>query len=396
MRWSLVFAAAGILLITTGARQSLGLFIAPMNVDTGVSLVAISFALAIGQFTWGAVQPLFGALAGRHGSSIVLIGGLLLLTGGLAAAAFARSEGSLIATLGVLSAAGAGAASFAILIGAVAGRLPVERRSFAAGVINAGASLGQFVYAPIAQALIGVGGWAFALLALAASTLLALPLVGALRGGAAPSAAASAAGPDLRTQLGFACRDRSYVLLHLSFFTCGLHIAFLVTHLPGEVSLCGLPADVSARAIALIGLFNIAGSLAAGALGNRMPMKYLLAAMYASRALIIAVYLVAPRTPTTFYLFSALLGLSWLATVPPTAGLVGKLFGGRHLATLFGLTFLSHQVGAFFGAWLGGVALAAAGDYRWMWYADIVLASGAALACLPIREPGYEARAAAR
>ncbi|MBX9609923.1 MAG: MFS transporter, partial [Gammaproteobacteria bacterium] len=202
--------------------------------------------------------------------------------------------------------------------------------------------------------------------------------------------------PGLRAQLAAACRDRSYVLLHLSFFTCGLHIAFLVTHLPGEVSLCGLPAEVSARSIALIGLFNIAGSLAAGALGNRMPMKYLLGAMYASRALIIAVYLVAPRTQTTFYVFSALLGLSWLATVPPTAGLVGKLFGTRHLATLFGLTFLSHQVGAFFGAWLGGVALAAAGDYRWMWYADIVLATLAALACLPIREPGYEARTAVR
>ena len=394
MRWSLVFAAAGILLITTGARQSLGLFIAPLHADTGVSLVAISFALAIGQFTWGAVQPLFGALAGRHGSTRVVVGGLLLLTGGLATAAFARSEAMLVATLGVLSAAGAGAASFAILIGAVAGRLPAARRSFAAGVINAGASLGQFVFAPIAQALIALGGWAFALLALAASTLLALPLVGALRGGSEASATAPVTGTDLRSQLVLACRDRSYVLLHVSFLTCGLHIAFLVTHLPGEVSLCGLPADVSARSIALIGLFNIAGSLAAGALGNRMPMKYLLAAMYASRALVIAVYLVAPRTPVTYYVFSALLGLSWLATVPPTAGLVGKLFGTQHLATLFGLTLLSHQVGAFFGAWLGGVALAAAGDYRWMWYADIALATLAAIACLPIREPGYARRAA--
>ncbi|MBX9606348.1 MAG: MFS transporter, partial [Gammaproteobacteria bacterium] len=198
MRWSLVFAAAGILLITTGTRQSLGLFIAPLNIDTGVSLVAISFALAVGQLAWGAVQPLFGALAGRHGSRVVLTCGLLLMTGGLAAAAFARSEAALIATLGVLSATGAGAASFAILIGAVAGRLPAERRSFAAGVINAGASLGQFVFAPIAQALIGFGGWAFALLALAASTLLALPLVGALRGGGEPATAAPAASPGLR------------------------------------------------------------------------------------------------------------------------------------------------------------------------------------------------------
>lgn len=395
MRWSLVLAAAGILLITTGVRQSLGLFIAPLHADTGVTIVAISFALAVGQFTWGAVQPLFGAVADRHGTTIVLSGGLLLLATGLATAPLARSEGALIATLGVLSAAGAGAASFAILIGAVAGRLPAEKRSFAAGVINAGASLGQFVFAPLAQAFIALGGWAFALLALAASTLLALPLVASLRGGARPSGGPADDGLSLRRQLAVACRDRSYLLLHASFFTCGLHIAFLVTHLPGEVALCGLPADVSARALALIGLFNVVGSLGAGALGNRMPMKYLLCAMYGSRALIIAGYLVMPRTPATYYLFSALLGLSWLATVPPTAGLVGKLFGVRHLATLFGLTLLSHQVGGFFGAWLGGLALAAAGNYQWMWQVDIVLATLAALACLPIREPREETRRAA-
>lgn len=253
MRWSLVLAAAGILLITTGVRQSLGLFIAPFNADTGVTVAAISFALAVGQFTWGAVQPFFGAAVDRHGTPVVVTGGVLLLAGGLAAAAFARSAGALIATLGLVSAAGAGAASFAILIGAVAGRLPPERRSFAAGVINAGASLGQFVFAPFAQALIGVGGWAFALLALAASTMLALPLVASLRGGSKPSSAPEGGGPSLRTQIATACRDRSYQLLHVSFFTCGLHIAFLVTHLPGEVALCGLPADVSARALALIG-----------------------------------------------------------------------------------------------------------------------------------------------
>ena len=394
--WLLMLCAAGILMITMGARQSLGLFMAPIQDSTGIGIVSISFALAVGQFVWGAVQPVFGAIADRHGSTPILILGTLLLGGGLALAPFAQSEWGLIVTLGVLSAAGAGAGSFSILIGATAARLPAEKRSFAAGFINAGGSLGQFVYAPLAQALIGAWGWVTAMFALAASSLLTLPLIAGLRGGkgAAPVAVPTD-GITLREQLRLALRDRSYLLLHASFFTCGVHIAFLVTHLPGEVALCGLPAGVSAASLALIGLFNIAGSLTAGALGSRYRMKYILAAMYASRAIAIALYLAAPRTPLTFYLFAAVLGFSWLATVPPTAGLVGKLFGTRYLGTLFGLTLLSHQTGAFFGAWLGGLSMAHFGDYNWMWIADLVLAVLAALSCLPIREAAPRAAPAA-
>ncbi|TFV95208.1 MFS transporter, partial [Oxalobacteraceae bacterium OM1] len=190
----------------------------------------------------------------------------------------------------------------------------------------------------------------------------------------------------LGAQLRTALRDRSYLFLHAGFFTCGFHIAFLVTHLPGEVALCNLPAGVSATSLALIGLFNIAGSLSAGALSARYRMKHLLALMYASRAVLIVVYLLAPKTAMTFYVFAAALGFTWLATVPPTAGLVGKLFGTRYMATLFGLTLLSHQIGGFFGAWLGGLSFARWGNYTWMWYADIVLALAAALINLPIRE----------
>lgn len=382
--WPLMLSAAAILMITMGARQSLGLYMAPINTDSGLGIVQISFALAVGQFVWGAVQPLFGAIADRHGSAPVLVLGALLLAGGLALTPFADTPAALVATLGVLSAAGAGAGSFSILIGATAAQLPPERRSFASGFINAGGSFGQFVYAPLSQALIAAYGWVVALYTLAASSLLTLPLIAGLRGKPLPAPAAGEHG--LGAQLRAALRNRSYLLLHASFFTCGLHIAFLVTHLPGEVALCGLPAKVSATALALIGLFNIAGSLTAGALGNRYRMKWILAAMYASRALLIALYLAAPRTPLTFYLFAAGLGFSWLATVPPTAGLVGKLFGTRYLGTLFGLTLLSHQTGAFFGAWLGGLALVRFGDYSWMWYADLALALLAALSCAPIRE----------
>ncbi|MET1163137.1 MAG: MFS transporter, partial [Pseudoxanthomonas sp.] len=190
----------------------------------------------------------------------------------------------------------------------------------------------------------------------------------------------------LREQLRIALRDRSYWMLHLGFFTCGFHIAFLVTHLPGEIALCGLKPGVAGASIALIGLFNVLGSLAAGALGQRYRMKSILAAMYASRAVMIVIYLLSPPTPMTFYIFAAALGFTWLATVPPTAGLIGILFGPRYLCKLFGLTLLSHQIGGFFGAWLGGVAMENLGDYTWMWYADIALALVAAVANLPIRE----------
>lgn len=393
MHWGLLLAAAGMLMITMGARQTTGLFVAPIHQDTGIGIATISLALAIGQFTWGAVQPVFGAIADKRGSTGVLVLGGLLLALGLALTPHLTSPWGLMFTLGILTAAGAGAGSFSILIGATAQQLAPEKRSFAAGFINAGGSLGQFVFAPLVQAVIAFAGWASAMYTLAVASLLAIPLAFPLRRKATPSATAATAIVDitLKQQIAVALRDRSYWMLHLGFFTCGVHIAFLVTHLPGEIALCGLSPSVSAISIALIGLFNVAGSLVAGALGQRVRMKWILAAMYASRAVMIALYLMAPPTPLTFYVFAAALGFTWLATVPPTAGLVGKLFGPRYLGTLFGLTLLSHQVGGFFGAWLGGLALERFGDYTWMWYADMVLALIAAVANLPIRETSPKA-----
>ena len=393
----LVLTAALILMLTMGVRQTTGLFVAPIHLDTGVGIASISLALAVGQFVWGAVQPVFGAIADRHGPERVVVAGGLLLAAGLSLAPFLRGEWGLMFTLGLLTAAGAGAGSFSILIGAVSARLPAQRRSSAAGLINAGGSLGQFVFAPLLQLAIGAAGWTMAMFGLAATSLLTLPLARRLRRapGEAPAHAPGMEDRGLRHQIGIALRDRSYWLLHLGFFTCGLHVAFLVTHLPGEVALCGLPASVSAVSIALIGLFNIAGSLVAGKLGERFRMKWILAAMYASRAVLIALFLLAPASAWTFYLFAAGLGFTWLATVPPTAGLVGKLFGPRYLGTLFGLTLLSHQLGGFFGAWLGGVALEKSGSYAWMWYADMGLALVAAVANLPIRERAPQAVAAA-
>jgi predicted MFS family arabinose efflux permease len=224
--------------------------------------------------------------------------------------------------------------------------------------------------------------------ATAFAALLTIPLALPLARSASPNVALAAAAKPitLSEQLRIALRNPSYLCLHAGFFTCGFHVAFLVTHLPSDLQLCGLTAAVAANSLALIGLFNVAGSLAAGWLGQRYRMKHLLASIYGSRAVIVAIYVVMPKTALNVYLFAGALGFTWLATVPPTSGLVGKLFGTRYLATLFGLTLLTHQIGGFLGAWLGGVALAQTGSYDWIWYVDIALALVAAAANLPIRE----------
>lgn len=395
--WSLLLPAALLLMVTMGIRQSMGLFVSPLNTSTGLGIVAISFALAVGQLVWGIAQPVFGALADRHGAGRVLVLGAVLSAIGIALAPWMPTQWGLVFTLGLLASAGAGAGAFSILIGSVSQQLPAERRSFAAGFINAGGSFGQFLFAPLVQACISAFGWMAALYSLALASLASMPLARPLRRHP-PAAGATAATPDaspspgmkaplgMKAQLRAAFGDRSYLLIHLSFFTCGLHVAFLMTHMPGEVALCGLSPQVSANALALIGLANIAGSLAAGTLGQYFRAKHLLFYFYLSRAVLIIAYLLAPKTALTVYLFAAGLGFTFLATVPPTAGLVGKLFGTRYLATLFGMTLLSHQIGGFLGAWLGGVTVVYTGSYAWMWYADAGLALLAALCNLPIRE----------
>ena len=396
--WAVTLSAAGILLVTMGARQSLGLFLAPLDASTGLGIASISLAMAVGQFMWGAVQPIAGALADRYGPRRVLQGGLVLLALGSATTPLMTNTWGLVVSLGLLSAIGSGAGSFSVLIGAATTRLPVEARGAASGIINAGGSFGQFIFAPILQKLIQLAGWMGAMWALAAVTLLALPLVRVVSqplSHAQHAHHAAAAGPGLRRSVIDALGDRSYLLLHAGFFTCGFHIAFLVTHLPGEVGLCGLPPAVASWSLAIIGLANIFGSLYAGACVARHRSKYILFWMYASRAVMIALYLAAPRTDLTFYLFAAGLGFTWLATVPPTAAIVGKLFGVRYLGTLFGLTLLSHQIGGFLGAWLGGLSITRFGDYAWMWYADMLLAGLAALVNLPIREAPVQPQPAA-
>jgi len=378
--------ASSILMITMGSRQATGLYVGPLNTDTGLGIVTISLAMAIGQFIWGAAQPIAGAFADKYGPRPVLLCGVLTLVIGSALTPFVTSSWGLILTLGILTAIGAGACSFSVLLGAAAQRMPTESRGVASGIINAGGSFGQFVFAPIIGKLIQWVGWMGSMWAIAVVTLLAVPLLNKLTSNTHAPVKPSEQEGGLKKAVSDAMRNPSYLLLHLGFFTCGFHIAFLVTHLPTEVGLCGLSPTVASWSLALIGLANIVGSLVAGSCVNLYRSKYVLAVMYGSRAVLIALYLAAPKTEWTFYAFAVGLGLTWLATVPPTAALVGKLFGIRYLATLFGLTLLSHQIGGFLGAYLGGLVLEANKDYQWMWWADIALSAMAAVINLPIKE----------
>ncbi len=391
--WLLVLIAGVILLITSGIRLSLGLFVTPISIDTGLTIVELSFALAVTQLMWGVAQPIMGALADRFGAWWVLLAGTLLLTVGCLLVPYLVSKWGMVFTLGVLLAFGTGAGSFSVLMGQVANQIPASHQGTASGIINAGSSLGQFLFAPILQGLIMLPsvGWVGAMYFMAGVSLLCIPLAYFLTKNASPkykkiSMPSDKSEKTLGQMVAIAFQDRSYWLLHIGFFTCGFHIAFLVTHLPMEVTLTGLKSNVASWSLALIGLSNIVGSLFIGWCVGRYRSKYILFFMYFSRVVLIAIYLMMPQTEITFYIFAIALGLTWLATVPPTAATVGKLFGVRYLATLFGLTLLSHQVGGFLGAYVGGIVMSDYGNYQMMWYADMLLAFLAAVLSLPIRE----------
>jgi len=383
---TIVLCAAGLFAVTLGVRQSMALFLGTLNTQTGLGIAAISLAFAIGQLMWGITQPVAGAFADRYGSGRVMAIGLLAIAIGTASVPYATSLPMLIIAIGVLGAGGAGALGPSMLMGAVSRRIEPARRSMANGIVGAGGSFGQFTVVPLTQVLIGSFGWASALWGLALLSVLALPMVLALRSPSASPWPVAASSSTLGGAVTGALRDRNYLLLTAGFFVCGFHVAFIATHLPGVVASCGLPPEVGAWSLAIIGLFNMAGSFSIGWAMDRWRMKSLLSLIYAARAAAIFAFMLAPKTELTFLLFAAAIGFTYLSTVPATAGLVAKLHGARYMATLFGLTMLSHQVGGFLGAWLGGKAFEATGSYDWMWWADMALGIAAALVHLPIRE----------
>ena len=391
-----LLAAAGTFAVTMGARQSMGLFLNTLNTTTGLGLASISLAFAFGQLWWGLTQPFAGIVADRIGAGRVITLGVVLIAIGTALVPSMHTTPGLVFAIGVLAAGGAGMAGPSVLMAATTRLVPPEKRGIATGVVNAGGSFGQFLFAPLAQGITAMAGWVVALQSLAVVSLLALPAAWVLRGHSGHLGAGASAGrPEgTRAAVSRALRDPSYRLLAAGFFVCGFHVAFIATHLPGVVAACQLPPAIGAWALAVVGLFNIVGSFGIGWALGRWRMKSLLSLVYAARGLAVLAFLLAPKTETVVLVFAAVIGLTYLSTVPPTAGLVAKFYGPANMATLFGVVMLTHQLGGFLGAYFGGKAFEWTGSYDWMWYADIVLAVGAALIHLPIREAPLKPRLA--
>jgi MFS family permease len=379
---ALIAAAIGLLAVTMGARSVFGLFLSPLNSATGLGIATISFAVAVSQLTWGAAQPFCGMLAERYGPVRVIFAGTLLSATTSALIPFAHDAVWLIAVFAVAGIA-ATAGSPSLLVGTVSQRVSAERRGLVAGIIGAGGPLGQLVLAPATQTLISLVGWINAALAVSALYLAALPLAFVFRTTNDSGRAANVRPTGSLTE---ALANPHYWIINATFFICGLHVFFLVTHFPGVIELCGLPAAVSGMALAVLGLFNIAGSVAAGFVVQRYSMRGTLATLFIARMLAIGLFLVAPKTAFTILAFSAWMGLTYMAVLPPTAGLIGKLFGADRLPTLLGITFVVHQAGAFLGTWLGGVILERTGSYDGMWILDLTLAALAAVFAACVRD----------
>jgi MFS family permease len=371
----LVIAGCVIAAVTNGIRTSFGLFTLPMTADLGVSREAWGLAMAIQNLAWGVAQPIAGGLADRYGTGKVVVVGLLIYALGMVLMVSSPSGGVLNITAGLIVGVGIASSSFSIVMAAFGRNVPQEKRAMIFGIATAASSFGQFAFAPIGQSFIANFGWASALLYLAVILAMVIPLAYALRGRT-----------ENATGLSRAWGHGSYKLLVIGFFVCGFHLAFINVHMPAYLVQCGLPPEVGSWSIAVIGLFNVAGSLLSGYLGSRLPKQLLLASIYFARAVAIGLFVLFPVTEISAYIFAAAMGLLWLSTVPLTAGLVSLFFGARYMGMLYGVAFLSHQIGSFVGVWLGGYVYDATGSYSLVWYLGILLGLGSAAIHLPIRE----------
>ncbi|NKB29500.1 MAG: MFS transporter [Rhodobacteraceae bacterium] len=376
--------------VSFGFSATFGVFLRPMSAELGWGREVFGLSLALQSLLWGVTQPVAGMVADRFGTARVLAFGAIV-----SALEFwlrgAVIDPQVFVASGIIAGIGTGACSFPVVIIALGKIVPPERRSFILGLGTAAASTGMFFAAPAATMLIGWLGWQVAILAIAASFLLILPPLVFIAPASRPTATGASAGFGAAVRGAFA--DRAFVLLFIGFFVCGFHVAFIQTHLPADIADEGLAPIIGAWSLALIGLFNIAGSFLSGWWGTRRSKKRLLAAIYFSRAAVIAVFILTPLSVGSVLIFSAIMGVLWLSTVPLTTGLVAQTQGLRYLSTLAGLIFFSHQTGSFIGAWLGGRMYDLSQDYTPMWWAAVALGLAAALIHLPIREtPGPLAR----
>ena len=383
----ILFAAGAIQSVVFGGRQTIPLSIEGINLASTVNYLEISFAFAVGQLISGAVTPLGGAISDKYGSGKTLLLGIIITTIGCFLIPFSNTPLMLVISIGILSAGGSGIAGLPVIMSAVNKLVPPERSGMAFGFVNAGGSIGQFLFAPLAGLMIINYGWQASIFAICALLLAVLPLCWLLRYQPVKKKRLTA-GDNLsfsRT-LSLALSTPSYILLITGFFVCGFHVAFIITHMPGVIIACGLNVNVTGWSLAIIGFFNILGSLFAGWYISKHSMKIFLSYIYGARAIIVTLFLLSPKDVTSIMIFSAALGFTYLSTVPATAALVGKMFGPKYLATLFGITLFSHNIGAFLGAYFGGYFFQLTGEYTIVWIIDIALAIFAAIIHLPIKE----------
>ena len=391
-----IIVASGVMMtLAMGIRQTFGLFLDPLSYANGLPITVWALAMALQNIVWGLGQPIAGAVVDRYGTSVVAVFGIVLYAAGLFVTALVPSETAVILAMGVLVGIGLACTGFGTALAAVGRAASPAQRSKALGLSGAIGGLGQVALPPVTQALIGNQGPAFAFLVLAAVMLLSVPFGFAIRDGAAAPRANEAAPRGPRPSplqiIRAAMSDRGYFLLTVGFFTCGFQLAFITTYLPGYLLTCHLPAGLGAVALSLIGLFNMAGSWLCGHAGTRWRPQHVLGWLYLVRAAVLFGFLVLPKSDITVFAFAAIMGLTWLGTAPLTNGVIGRLFGVRDLGTLFGGCFLSHQVGSFLGAWLGGVAFDLTGSYDIVWVLTAVAGVFAAVVNFPIRDrPGLQ------
>ena len=378
-----------IAMVSFGPRSSLGFFLTPLSSANGWGREVFAFAVAIQNLLWGIGQPFAGAVADRFGTNRVLIAGSLFYAAGLALMAMSTSPGMITLSAGVLIGFGLSGCSFNIVLGAFGKLLPESSRSMAFGIGTAAGSFGQFLFSPIAVAIMGPFGYQVALYIFAGVVLLIVPLATALATPPAVGPGAIPSGPapqSLKVALAEAFGHRSYVLLVLGFFTCGFQLGFITVHLPAYLIDRGLSAEIGGWTLAIIGLFNIVGSLTSGYLGNIMPRRFILSFIYFGRAMAVVAFISMPASPVATLIFGAVTGFFWLSTVPPTSSLIAVMFGVRWLAMLFGFAFFSHQVGGFLGVWLGGIVFEYSGSYNPVWWLSVLFGVLSALINLPIVE----------
>ncbi len=367
----LIVLSGLIISLCMGMRQSLGLFMQPMNLELGISAAAFGFSIALQNIVYGVAQPFIGAIADRHGPRPVLVVTALFYAAGLLLMMYARSFPGGLEIAGFLLGVGAAGTAFGVLLGTVSRATPPEKRSQTIGLVAAAGSLGTFVIAPLGGWLIGDFGWKTALVVFAglavSMALLAIPIK------ESPVDAPSARKIGLRQALREALGHRGYLFMTLAFFACGFQLVFLTTHLPAYLALCGVAPGVGATALGLIGLFNAVGTYIFGHLGARYSQKHLLAMIYLLRTAFIAVFLLVPVSAATTLIFASAMGFLWLGVAPLVSGIVARVFGLTHFNTLYGVVFLSHQVGSFFGAWMGGLVYDRFGNYDFAWGALIVI-----------------------